>query len=121
MSNKILRIDNGGEFISNKFKKYLQEKWHNASTQFAYNRKQNGKVERKNLSLIDSARLMLKEVYLPHKFLEEAVATPSITNNTTQQSYTLPSMDQPQNTRKSSKSIQKSIICLHLERQTKEI
>ena len=49
MSIKILCTDNGGEFMSNKFKEYMQGKDIIHQHTVAYNPQQNGKAERKNI------------------------------------------------------------------------
>ena len=102
MSIKMLHTENGREFMSSKFKEYLQENCIIHQHMVAYNPQQNAKAERKNLTLIGGARSMLKGANLPHKFY-------------IRKSYTC---NKP--TCKSSKNIWKRIICLYPERQTKE-
>ena len=72
---KCLRSDNGGEFTSDKFKKYCEE--HGIKRQFVVSRTphQNGLVERKNRSVMEMARTMLNESNLNDKFWGHAVHT----------------------------------------------
>ena len=70
---KILRSDNGGEFGSHLFSKFLKE--HGIHHQFstAYSPQQNGVAERKNRSLLNMARAMLSDSGLPNQYWDYAV------------------------------------------------
>ena len=70
-----LRSDNGGEYISHKFRDYLRA--HGISHQFTapYTPEQNGVAERINLTLVESIRAMLHHSGLPHSLWAEAAMT----------------------------------------------
>ena len=72
---KSLRTDNGGEYISNNFKSYLQD--HGISHQLTvpYTPQQNGVAERLNRTLIDLVRSMLADSGIEKRFWTEALAT----------------------------------------------
>jgi transposase InsO family protein len=55
---KVLRLDNGGEYTSNDFKDFCKEAGIKRELTVSYNPQQNGVVERKNRSIIGSARAM---------------------------------------------------------------
>ena len=65
---KILRSDNGGEFNSKEFNNILQSQGILHQRTIPHHPQQNGKAERKNRTLMDVARSMLKTANLP-KFL----------------------------------------------------
>jgi transposase InsO family protein len=69
----ILRTDGGGEYTSRYFESYCTSQGiiHEVTT--PYTPQHNGLVERRNKSLLDMARSMLKEKKLPHEFLGKAV------------------------------------------------
>ena len=72
---KILRTDNGGEYVSNEFKSYLQE--HDIRNQLtvSYTPQQNRVTERINRTLMDCVRSMLRKSSLDKKFWAEALET----------------------------------------------
>jgi Reverse transcriptase (RNA-dependent DNA polymerase)/gag-polypeptide of LTR copia-type/Integrase core domain/GAG-pre-integrase domain len=72
---KILRSDRGGEFISNKFIKFCEENGIRRQLTTAYTPQQNGIAERKNRTIVEMARAMLKEKGMPNTFWAEAVNT----------------------------------------------
>mgnify|MGYP000011047475 CR=1 FL=1 len=72
---KILRSDNGGKYTSHKFDAFLQSHELLHQTSIPYHPQQNGKAKRKNRTLMDATRSMLKTANLPNSFWEEAVAT----------------------------------------------
>ncbi len=72
---KVLRTDNGGEYVSNKFKSYLEEHGIVHQTTIAYTPQQNGVAERMNRTLIDLVRSMLHDANLDKKFWAEALNT----------------------------------------------
>ncbi|MCO5567417.1 hypothetical protein L7F22_021108 [Adiantum nelumboides] len=70
-----LRIDRGGEYMSGAFKDFLGKKGIKHQCTMPYTPQQNGVAERKNRSLMEMARCMLKAKSLPHKLWMEAVAS----------------------------------------------
>ncbi|MCO5613411.1 hypothetical protein L7F22_067687 [Adiantum nelumboides] len=69
-----LRTDRGGEYMSGAFKDFLGKKGIRHQCTMPYTPQQNGVAERKNRSLMEMARCMLKAKSLPHKLWMEAVA-----------------------------------------------
>ena len=69
-----LQTDRGGEYMSNAFKDFLAHKGIKHQCTMPYTPQQNGVAERKNRSLMEMARCMLKAKGLPHKLWMEAVA-----------------------------------------------
>ncbi|MCO5593849.1 hypothetical protein L7F22_047867 [Adiantum nelumboides] len=69
-----LRTDRGGEYMSDAFKDFLGKKGIKHQCTMPYTPQQNGVVERKNRSLMEMARCMLKAKSLPHKLWMEIVA-----------------------------------------------
>ena len=72
---KTLRTDNGGEYTSTKFEKYLREEGIRHETTVPKTPQQNGVAERLNRTLVESARSMLLDAKLPKRFWAEAVST----------------------------------------------
>ncbi|MCO5550885.1 hypothetical protein L7F22_004379 [Adiantum nelumboides] len=68
------RTDRGGEYMSGAFKDFLGKKGIKHQCTMPYTPQQNGVAERKNRSLMEMARCMLKAKSLPHKLWMEAVA-----------------------------------------------
>ena len=62
---KILRSDNGGEFVNSSMKKFFQEKGLIHQTTCAYTPEQNGVAERKNRTLLEMTRSLLIESKAP--------------------------------------------------------
>ncbi|MCO5570135.1 hypothetical protein L7F22_023852 [Adiantum nelumboides] len=69
-----LHIDRGGEYMSGAFKDFLGKKDIKHQCTMPYTPQQNGIAERKNKSLMEMARCLLKAKSLPHKLWMEAVA-----------------------------------------------
>ncbi|MCO5549363.1 hypothetical protein L7F22_002833 [Adiantum nelumboides] len=69
-----LRTDRGGEYMSGAFKDFSGKKGIKNQCTMPYTPQQNGVAERKNRSLMEMARCMLKAKSLPHKLWMEAVA-----------------------------------------------
>ncbi|MCO5574939.1 hypothetical protein L7F22_028734 [Adiantum nelumboides] len=69
-----LRTDRGGEYMSGAFKDFLGKKGIKHQCTMPYTPQQNGVAERKNRSLMEMARCMLKAKSLPHKLWMEVVA-----------------------------------------------
>ena len=72
---KALRSDNGGEYLSQEFKDYLKEEGVRHELTVAKTPEQNGVAERMNRTVVETARCMLSQAKLPHKFWAEAVTT----------------------------------------------
>ncbi|MCO5575348.1 hypothetical protein L7F22_029148 [Adiantum nelumboides] len=69
-----LPTDRGGEYMSGAFKDFLGKKGIKHQCTMPYTPQQNGVAERKNMSLMEMDRCMLKAKSLPHKLWMEAVA-----------------------------------------------
>jgi transposase InsO family protein len=72
---KCLQSDNGGEYTGKEFDDYLKKRGITRRLTAPYNPEQNGTAERKNRTLLDMARCLLKESNLPNSFWAEAVNT----------------------------------------------
>ncbi|MCO5592728.1 hypothetical protein L7F22_046731 [Adiantum nelumboides] len=66
--------DQGGEYMLDAFKDFLGKKVIKPQCAMPYTPQQNGVAKRKNMSLMEMARCMLKTKSLPHKLWMEAVA-----------------------------------------------
>ncbi|MCO5580381.1 hypothetical protein L7F22_034248 [Adiantum nelumboides] len=75
LSIKILQSDNGGEYTSHIFQEYCHQHGVRHHLTVPNTPQQNGLAERKNRSLMNSARSMLRVAGLPPSFWEEAVST----------------------------------------------
>lgn len=80
---KKLRSDRGSEYLSGEFTKYLEECGIERQLTAAYSPQQNGVSERRNRSLVEMARAMLKSKDLPLSFWAEAVHTAAYIQNRT--------------------------------------
>lgn len=78
---KVLRSDNGGEYVSKAFTLYLQQQGIRHQTTAPYSPEQNGVAERANRTLVEAARSMLHARGMDHKFWGEAVATAAYLRN----------------------------------------
>lgn len=67
------RTDNGGEFTSNEFVRYCEEAGINRHFSAPYSPQQNGVVERRNRTLVEMSRSLLKEKNMPNFLWGEAV------------------------------------------------
>ncbi|CAI7791355.1 unnamed protein product [Closterium sp. NIES-54] len=65
---KVIRTDNGGEFIGNEFEAVLKKKGIQHQLTVPYNPQQNGVAERFNQTLQEGARTLLGRVGLPDPF-----------------------------------------------------
>lgn len=72
---KILRSDNGGEFCSGNFKKFLDHHGIIHQKTNPYTPQQNGMSERLNRTVVEKAKCLLFDASLPKKFWAEAVHT----------------------------------------------
>ena len=71
---KVLRTDRGGEFTSNEFHVFCDEHGINKQLTAPYTPEQNGVAERKNRTVVEMARSMLKQKGMPDSFWAEGVA-----------------------------------------------
>ena len=74
-SVKILCTDNGGEFTSDEFEKYLKKEGIKHQLTIPKCPEQNGVAERFNRTLVEMVRSMLADSELPKSFWAEALAT----------------------------------------------
>ena len=74
-SVKILRTDNGGEFTSDEFEKYLKKEGIKHQLTIPKCPEQNGIAERLNRTLVEMMRSMLADSELLKSFWAEALAT----------------------------------------------
>ncbi|RVW83084.1 Retrovirus-related Pol polyprotein from transposon TNT 1-94 [Vitis vinifera] len=72
---KVLRTDRGGEFLSNDFKVFCEEEGLHRELTTPYSLEQNGVAERKNRTVVEMARSMMKAKNLSNHFWAEGVAT----------------------------------------------
>ncbi|WZZ44938.1 hypothetical protein YC2023_041197 [Brassica napus] len=72
---KVLRSDNGGEYISNAFKSHLAKHGIVHQTSCPYTPQQNGVAERKNMHLMEVSRSMMFHANVPKRFWSDAVQT----------------------------------------------
>nr|GEV19783.1 hypothetical protein [Tanacetum cinerariifolium] len=72
---KIIRCDNGGEFINKEMNEFCTRKGIKREFSNARSPQQNGVAERRNRTLIEAARKMLADAKLPVTFWAEAVNT----------------------------------------------
>ena len=68
-----LCFDRGGEYLSSNFNAFLAERGIKHQCTVPYTPQQNGVAERKNRSLMEMARCMVKSQQLPHGFWLEAI------------------------------------------------
>jgi len=76
-----LRSDNGGEYVSKEFEAYLLSKGIHHETTVPHTPQQNGVAERKNRTLVETARSMLSHAGLPKMYWAEAVAAAAYVSN----------------------------------------
>lgn len=72
---KILRSDNGKEYVNEAFDKFCKESGIKRQFTVPYSPEQNGMSERMNRTLVERAKCMLIDACLPKKFWAEAVST----------------------------------------------
>ena len=70
---KVFRIDRGGEFKSGVFTVYCTEQGIKRNTTAPYTPQQNGVVERRNQSVVEMARCLMKSMQVPAQYWGEAV------------------------------------------------
>lgn len=69
---KILRTDNGREYLSRRFMKYFEAKGIKHQLTTPYTPQQNGIAERANRTIVERARCLLHDADLPKRFWAEA-------------------------------------------------
>lgn len=72
---KVLRTDGGSEYNLSEFKRFCEENEVEHEVIIPYTPQHNGIVERRNKTLLDRIRSMLKENKLPRTLWGETVAT----------------------------------------------
>ncbi|KAL4282228.1 hypothetical protein GQ457_03G017580 [Hibiscus cannabinus] len=72
---KVLRTDNGGEYVSNEFNDFCRDSGILHQLTVPRTPQQNGVCERRNRTVLEMARCMLFEKHLPKLFWAKAVAT----------------------------------------------
>lgn len=77
----ILRSDNGGEYVSKHVQSYLESKGVQYQYTVPYSPQQNGVSERKNRSLVEMGRCLLKEASIGNKYWGEAIMTANYLQN----------------------------------------
>ena len=70
---KALRSDRGGEFTSNEFKEFYEANGIQCLLTVPRSPQQNGIAERKNRSILNMARSMLKSKKMPKEFWAEVI------------------------------------------------
>ena len=63
---KTLRTDRGGEFLSHEFRDYCDKNGINRHLTAPYSPQQNGVVERRNRTLLEMTRSLLKHMNVPN-------------------------------------------------------
>jgi hypothetical protein len=72
---RVLRTDNGGEFIATEFTSYCADQGIQRHYSAPYSPQQNSVVERRNQTVVGMARALLKQRGMPTIFWGEAVVT----------------------------------------------
>ena len=72
---KILRTDNGTEFINQNFENFTNSKGIIHQTSYVYTPQQNGVSERKNRHLLEMTRILLFQNHVPKIFWSDTVLT----------------------------------------------
>ena len=70
---KVLRTNRGGEYISKEFLRFCRENGIHKQFTTRYTPQQNGVADRKNGTIMDMARSMLKAKHLPNYYWVQAV------------------------------------------------
>lgn len=76
-----LRSDNGGEYVSKIFETYLKQQGIRHETTVPHSPEQNGVAERRNRTLVESARSMLCFAGLPKEYWAEAINVSNYVGN----------------------------------------
>jgi transposase InsO family protein len=72
---KVLRSDNGGEYVNKQFQAYFQDNGLVHETSCPHTPQQNGVAERKNRHILETARTLLIGASVPSRHWEDAVGT----------------------------------------------
>ena len=78
---KILRSSNGGEYVSEAFKRYCKDHIIQQPFIVPYTPQQNGVSERNNRTMVECARNMLQGKHISNGFCAEAINTIVYLNN----------------------------------------
>ena len=78
---KILQSDNGTEYCNNQFDEFLVKNGIRRRLATAYTPQQNGVAERKNRTLVEMARCMMRQAGAPPAFWAEAIRNANYTRN----------------------------------------
>lgn len=78
---KIIRSDRGGEYTGKELKEFYAKKGIKAQTSAPHTPEQNGLAERKNRSLVEMTRCLLRDAKLPKKYWGEALNTAAMILN----------------------------------------
>ncbi|KAF1332328.1 Integrase catalytic core protein, partial [Globisporangium splendens] len=78
---KVLRSDNGGEYVSNKFAAFCRNRGIVQQFTPPYTPQLNGVAERMNRTLVESARCMIEHAGLSKRYWGEAVTTAAFLRN----------------------------------------
>ena len=78
VSIRILRSDNGREYLSHSFKQFMASHCILHQTSYAYTRQQNGVAERKHRHLIETTRTLLIHGEVPEYFWGDPFLLPVI-------------------------------------------
>jgi len=70
---KVLRSDRGNEYTSNQFHKFYEDEGMERQLTVSYTTQQNGVFERKNQTVMEMAKSMLREKGLKKTFWAEAI------------------------------------------------
>jgi hypothetical protein len=80
---KVIRSDNGGEFINRELDEFYRAKGIRRNTTVPYTPQQNGIAERKNRFLIEMTRCLLLDANLDKRYWGEAIQTAAYIQNRT--------------------------------------
>jgi hypothetical protein len=81
MRVKVVRSDNGGEYVNGDLAAFYSDKGILHQTTVPYTPQQNGKAERLNRTLMEKVRAMLVDSGFPHKLWAEAAVTANYLRN----------------------------------------
>jgi transposase InsO family protein len=84
---KTLRTDRGGEYCSKQFQEFLKDQGIHHQMTTSYTPQQNGIAERKNRTLMELARSMIKTKQMDNTYWAEAVSCASYIINRTTSKY----------------------------------
>ena len=70
---KFLRTDRGGQFTPNEFKEFCSSHGIKEELTTTYTPQQNGEAERKNRTMVEMARCVLREMCFPNMYWENAI------------------------------------------------